>query len=185
MSLAEILFLSAGLAADAFAVSLCKGLGAGRIRPAQILACGLYFGAFQALMPVLGYLLGANFRALIESIDHWIAFVLLGCIGFNMICEARGPADGPVSASFGFREMTLLAVATSIDALAVGISFAFLNVHVLRAAACIGCTAFLLSMLGAKLGNLFGLRWKATAEAAGGAILMLMGTKILLEHIIF
>lgn len=185
MSGIEILFLAFGLAADAFAVSLCKGLSAGRIRPAQAFSCGVYFGVFQALMPVIGYLLGVRFRAVIEAVDHWIAFALLGCIGVNMLREAFGPGEDGPGASFAFGDMLLLAIATSIDALAVGVTFAFLDAPILPAAAAIGGITFCLSTLGAKLGSLSGTGCRTPAEAAGGAILVLMGTKILLEHTIF
>ena len=187
MSAWELLLLAVGLSMDAFAVSVCKGLAAGRVRRRDMLACGAYFGAFQALMPLIGYLLGARFSGMIERVDHWIAFVLLGVIGANMIRESLGDDDGSDSldASFGVRTMLLLAVATSIDALAVGVTFAFLRVRVLRAVSFIGAVTFALSALGAKLGGIFGMKWKNRAELAGGAILIGIGLKILVEHLFF
>ncbi len=187
MSLLELLLLAVGLSMDAFAVSVCKGLAVGRVRLGNMLACGAYFGAFQALMPLLGYLLGARFSAMIERVDHWIAFVLLGLIGLNMIREALGDGDGGESLddSFGLKTMLLLAIATSIDALAVGVTFAFLQVDVLPAVGCIGIVTFALSALGVKLGGIFGVKWKRRAELAGGAILMGIGLKILIEHLFF
>ena len=187
MSLAELLLLAVGLSMDAFAVSVCKGLAVGRVRPGNMIACGAYFGAFQALMPLLGYLLGARFSGMIESVDHWIAFILLGIIGLNMIREALGGGDedGALDDSFGPRAMLPLAVATSIDALAVGVTFAFLRVRVVPAVSFIGAVTFALSALGAKLGGIFGMKWRKRAELAGGAILIGIGLKILIEHLFF
>jgi len=185
MSLLELFLIAVGLSMDAFAVSVCKGLSVARVNKKHMLTCGAYFGGFQALMPLIGYLLGVNFQTLIESIDHWIAFVLLGIIGFNMIREALGPNDECMDCSFGFRAMLPLAIATSIDALAVGVTFAFLKVSIVPAVSFIGVTTFCLSMVGVKLGNVFGAKWKKRAELAGGAILMLMGLKILIEHLFF
>ena len=143
---------------------------------------GLYFGGFQALMPLVGYLLGIQFEHLITSIDHWIAFVLLSLIGLNMIKESRGDAE-ELNDSFSLKTMLPLAVATSIDALAVGITFAFLKVNILYAVVFIGITTFVLSAAGVKIGQLFGTRFKSRAELAGGIVLILMGLKILLEHL--
>lgn len=185
MSLFELFLMAVGLAMDAFAVSVCKGLSVGRVRPRHMISCGVYFGAFQALMPLIGYLLGVRFQGLIESLDHWIAFVLLGVIGMNMMREARGPGNDAPDASFGPRAMLPLAVATSIDALAVGVTLAFLRVNIAPAVCLIGAVTFCLSAAGAGLGGRLGLRWKSRAELAGGLILTLMGTKILLEHLIF
>lgn len=178
----ELLFIALGLSMDAFAVAVCKGLALQNARFRHMLACGLYFGIFQALMPLTGYLLGVNFRQMIESIDHWIAFILLSAIGTNMLHEALGPEEAAPDASFRFTDMLLLAIATSIDALAVGVTFAFLQVNIASAVGCIGAITCLLSMLGVKLGGAFGRKWKARAEFTGGAILILMGLKILLEH---
>ena len=185
LSLVELFLLAVGLSMDAFAVSVCKGLSVARVKKSNMLACGAYFGGFQALMPLLGYLLGARFQSMIEGVDHWIAFVLLCLIGINMIREASGDDDGALDDSFGVKTMLLLAVATSIDALAVGVTFAFLRVDILPAVCFIGAVTFALSALGVKLGGVFGMKWKRRAEFAGGAILVLIGLKILIEHLFF
>ncbi len=182
MGLIELLLIAVGLSMDAFAVSVCKGLSVKELRPGHALLAGLYFGGFQFLMPLLGWLLGSRFENLISSVDHWIAFLLLCAIGGNMIKEAFGKAE-QLSDDFGFKTMLLLAVATSIDALAVGISFAVLSVRILPAAALIGVTTFCLSAAGIYIGRSFGLRYKSKAELAGGVILILIGLKILLEHL--
>ena len=174
--------IAIGLSMDAFAVSVCKGLSVRRLQIRHALLAGLYFGGFQFLMPVLGWLLGYRFENLITSIDHWIAFVLLVLIGANMVRESFSDAE-KLDDDFCFRAMLPLAVATSIDALAVGVTFAFLEVRILPAAALIGVTTFLLSALGIQIGHVFGVRWKAWAERVGGIILILMGVKILLEHL--
>lgn len=182
MHLWELFILAVGLSMDAFAVSICKGLA---VEKADLRACctaGLWFGGFQALMPLAGYLLGAQFSSYIESVGHWIAFTLLVMIGLNMIREARGEADAQ-SASMGARAMLPLAVATSIDALAVGVTFALLVEHILPAVCLIGATTFLISAAGVKIGSLFGAKWRARAEICGGVILILLGLKILLEHL--
>ena len=183
MTLAELFLLALGLAMDAFAVSICKGLALPRIDLKKALTAGLWFGGFQALMPLLGFLLGSRFASYIADFDHWIAFILLACIGGNMIREALRGEEEAADASFGPRAMLPLALATSIDALAVGLTFAFLSVRVLPAVSLIGAVTLLLSMAGVKLGNLFGARWKAKAEFAGGLILILLGLKILLQHL--
>lgn len=184
MSMPELFFLSVGLAMDAFAVAVCKGLGVGDVKRLHMIACGAYFGFFQALMPLMGYFLGVRFQTVIARYDHWIAFFLLGMIGLNMLREANGAQAIALEAAFSPPVMVPLAVATSIDALAVGVTFAFLRVNIACAAACIGLTTFALSAAGAWLGGRFGMRFRAPAEAAGGGILMLMGTKILLEHLL-
>ncbi len=182
MGYLALFFLAVGLSMDAFAVSVCKGLALGnKVSLGRACVPGLWFGGFQGLMPLLGWLLGSRFAQYITAIDHWIAFGLLAFLGFNMLREARaGEAEG-ASASLGFGEMLALAVATSIDALAVGITFAFLEVEILPAVACIAGTTFALSTAGVKLGSLFGLRYRAKAQFFGGGILMLLGVKILLE----
>lgn len=180
MELWELLLIGVGLSMDAFAVSICKGLTARQATLGRCLTAGAYFGGFQALMPLLGYLLGTRLEAFIVNVDHWIAFVLLGVIGFNMVREAGKEEE--VDPSFGPGAMLPLAVATSIDALAVGVTFACLRVEILPAIAIIGTTTLLLSGAGVKLGSAFGARYKAGAELAGGVVLILMGTKILLEH---
>lgn len=182
MSLFELFLIAVGLSMDAFAVSICKGLSVKKLEVKHALLVGLYFGGFQALMPLIGWLLGYRFEHLISSVDHWIAFFLLLVIGGNMIKESRGEAE-KLSDDFAFRAMLLLAVATSIDALAVGISFAFLSVDILPAASLIGATTFLLSAAGCYIGRAFGAKYKSRAELAGGMILILIGTKILLEHL--
>lgn len=180
----ELLSLAVGLSMDAFAVSICKGLSVSKVCPKHMLICGLYFGGFQALMPLIGYLLGVNFRSMIASVDHWIAFVLLSLIGANMLRESFSKdKDENVDASFGVKTMLLMAVATSIDALAVGVTFAFLNVAIVPAVSFIGITTFIFSAAGVLIGNIFGAKWKNKAEFAGGAILILIGLKILIEHL--
>jgi putative Mn2+ efflux pump MntP len=182
MSIFELFLLAVGLSMDAFAVSICKGLSVKKLELKHALLAGLYFGGFQALMPVLGFLGGSYFADLITNYDHWIVFVLLLLIGGNMIKEAFGEEE-KLNDSFGFKTMLLLAIATSIDALAVGVSFAFLQVNIVYAATFIGVTTFILSAVGIKIGNLFGSRYKSKAELAGGIILILIGIKVLLEHL--
>ena len=184
MSFFELFSLAVGLSMDAFAVSICKGLSVSRVRPKHMLICGLYFGGFQMLMPLIGYLLGVNFRSMIASVDHWIALVLLSLIGANMLRESFSrDKDENVDASFGVKTMLLMAVATSIDALAVGVTFAFLEVNIVPAVSFIGITTFAFSAAGVLIGNIFGTKWKNKAEFAGGAILILIGLKILIEHL--
>ena len=169
---------------DAFAVSVCKGLSVKKAGVKHVLTVGVYFGGFQALMPLLGFLLGYKFESFITNIDHWIAFVLLAIIGGNMIREALGKdEDDKENDDFSFKAMLPLAVATSIDALAVGISFAFLGVDIVTAALLIGATTFVLSGAGIFVGNIFGSKYKSKAELAGGIVLILIGAKILLEHL--
>ncbi len=174
--------IAAGLSMDAFAVSICKGLSMKQMEWKNAWKAGVYFGGFQALMPLVGYLLGVNFREQIENIDHWIAFVLLVIIGLNMVKESREETE-ELNDSFDVKTMLLLAVATSIDALAVGVTFAFLKVDILPAICLIGVITFGLSAAGIKIGNVFGARFKTKAELAGGILLILMGIKILLEHL--
>lgn len=186
MFFAELLLIAVGLSMDAFAVSVCKGLSLRKVQWRHMITAGLWFGFFQAAMPFSGYLLGINFRSFIESIDHWIAFVLLALIGFNMIREALSEDDendeNENSASFGYKVMLPLAVATSIDAFAVGITFSFLNEAIIPAVLTIGATTFLFSAAGVIIGNVFGTRFRSKAEIAGGIVLILIGLKILLEH---
>ena len=184
MQIWELFLIAVGLSMDAFAVAICKGLSISTCKPKHLIITGLYFGGFQGLMPLIGYLLGSNFSHLIVNFDHWIAFVLLLIIGGNMIKESREEAEC-VDCSFGFKAMLPMAIATSIDALAVGVSFAFLQVNIIAAVIFIGCITFTLSAIGVKIGNVFGARFKSKAELAGGIILILMGTKILLEHLGF
>ncbi len=183
MGLAELFIIAVGLSMDAFAVSVCKGLSVQKMKLSHALTCGIYFGGFQGLMPLIGYLLGSQFEDMIVSIDHWVAFVLLGLIGFNMVKESRECDCEKLDSSFGVKAMIPLAVATSIDALAVGVTFAFLRVNIFWAVTFIGVITFTLSSIGVKVGNVFGMKYKSKAEFAGGLILILMGTKILLEHL--
>lgn len=183
MSLLELFIIAVGLSMDAFAVAVCKGLSLPKMEPKHAVLAGGYFGVFQGLMPLIGYLLGVQFQHAITSVDHWIAFILLGIIGANMIKESRSQEDEG-DPSFDVRSMLILAVATSIDALAVGVTFAFLQVQIIPAVLFIGITTCVLSMAGVQIGHVFGCRYKAGAELAGGLILVLMGTKILLEHTI-
>ena len=182
MGFIELLLIAVGLSMDAFAVSVCKGLSVKKGGVKYAALAGLYFGGFQFLMPVIGYLLGFRFESVIESIDHWVAFVLLAFIGGNMIKESFGKGE-ELNDDFGVRTMLLMAIATSIDALAVGITFAFLEVQILPAAGLIGVTTFLLSFVGIYIGNAFGTRYKSRAELAGGIILVVIGVKILFEHL--
>lgn len=223
MGLLELFILAVGLSMDAFAVSICKGLALPKINFKSAGIVGLWFGAFQALMPLIGYLLGVNFREYIVSVDHWIAFILLALIGGNMIKEAlsddeeeseirnlRRDAEEKIDISYsanscsisstgqvalsrekdsvmkdilGFKTMFLLAIATSIDALAMGVTFAFLNVKIIPAISFIGIITFTCSVVGVKIGNVFGLKYKSKAEIVGGIILILLGCKILVEHL--
>ena len=183
MGIIELVILGIGLAMDAFAVAVCKGLAMPKMNWKNASIIGIYFGIFQGLMPLLGYLLGVNFQEKICSIDHWIAFILLGIIGLNMLKEAISKEDDKQNDSIKFKDMLILAVATSIDALAVGITFAFLKVNVLLAISLIGIITFAISVAGVKIGNVFGDKYEKKAEFAGGLILVLLGTKILLEHI--
>lgn len=185
MGLWELFIVALGLSMDAFAVSICKGLSVGRCRLRHMLICGLYFGAFQALMPLIGYILGAQFETLVSSVAPYIAFLLLALIGGNMVRESFGSdGDEESSADFSWRAMAPMAVATSIDALAIGVSFAFLGVSIVPAVSLIGATTFVCCVAGVKIGSLFGDRFKARAECFGGVVLILMGVKILLEHLI-
>lgn len=183
MSLLELFIIAVGLSMDAFAVSICKGLAMRRADIKSMGTVGLWFGGFQALMPVIGYLVGIQFKEAITAVDHWIAFGLLAVIGGNMIREAMAGDGEDEDASLSPKTMALLALATSIDALAVGVGFAFLDVNITAAAGFIGVVTFVLSAAGVKIGSVFGARYKSRAELAGGVILILMGTKILLEHL--
>ncbi len=183
MSLFTLFVTAVGLSMDAFAVSICKGLAMKKLSWKKALIIGLWFGGFQALMPSVGYLLGSRFEKYVTSIDHWIAFVLLALIGINMIREALSGEEENANDSVDFKTMLLLAIATSIDALAVGVTYAFLQVRIVPAVSFIGIITFSLSIIGVKIGNVFGLKYKTKAEIAGGLILLLMGTKILLEHL--
>lgn len=182
MSLLELFLIAVSLSMDAFAVAICKGLSMARISFKKALIVGLYFGIFQSAMPLIGYFLGRQFSSFITAYDHWIAFILLGVIGFNMIRESRSREEDNTDASLTPASMLPLAVATSIDALAIGISFAFLKVKIAPAVSLIGITTLVLSMAGVKIGNVFGTRYKARAEFAGGLVLILLGLKIVLEH---
>ena len=185
MSIIELFILALGLSMDAFAVSICKGLSVPKLQAKHCLICGIYFGGFQALMPTIGWLLGIRFQSLITNIDHWIAFVLLAVIGANMIKESFSKEEECPDASFGFKTMLTLAVATSIDALAVGVTFAFLDVTIVPAVLLIGATTFVCSAVGVKIGNVFGNRFQSKAEFLGGVVLIAIGLKILIEHLFF
>ena len=184
MSFLELFVIALGLSMDAFAVAVCKGLATPKVAARHMLIAGIWFGGFQGLMPLIGYFLGTTFSRYIESYDHWIAFVLLSFIGINMIREAVSGEQDESNACFGVKTMFVMAVATSIDALAVGVTFALLpDVNILAAVGSIGIITFALSALGVKIGNIFGAKYKSRAELTGGIILVLMGLKILLEHL--
>ncbi|HQA08213.1 MAG TPA: manganese efflux pump MntP family protein [Syntrophomonadaceae bacterium] len=189
MSLLELSLIAVGLSMDAFAVAICIGLSMPQRSIKKALIVGLYFGLFQAFMPLIGYFLASQFSDQIVEFDHWIAFILLAFIGGKMIKESFAKEDIDFNegqeVSLGFKTMLPLALATSIDALAVGISFAFLNVRIIPAVSLIGCITLLLSMLGVRIGNVFGAKFKQNAELFGGIILILIGLKILLEHTVF
>lgn len=178
----ELIFIAVGLSMDAFAVAVSRGLCVREHQWRNAMVTGVYFGVFQAAMPLLGYFIGINFKDAIVSWDHWIAFGLLAVIGINMIREAFRSDETP-NPAYGFKKMVLLSVATSIDALAVGVTFGFLQVNILPAVLLIGVITFAISTAGVKIGCVFGSRFKAKAEIAGGVILLLIGTKILLEHL--
>lgn len=182
MSILELFILAVGLSMDAFAVSVCKGLSLGKIKPKHMCIAGAWFGGFQALMPLIGYFLGSFFAEMIEKYDHWVAFVLLAIIGGNMIKESFCK-DEKVDSSIDVKSMLLLAIATSIDALAVGVTFAFLQVQIVPAVSFIGVITFIFSAVGVKIGSLFGTKYKSKAELFGGIVLVLIGIKILLEGI--
>lgn len=184
MGITELIIIAIGLSMDAFAVSIGKGLALPRVRYRHALCAGLWFGGFQALMPVAGYLLGSAFASFVKAWDHWISFILLAYIGINMIKEAFESKEESKDKGFAIRIMFLLAVATSIDALAVGVSLAFLNASILSSAMVIGFTTFLFSAVGVYIGNLFGNRYRKTAECIGGVILIVIGIKILIEHLL-
>lgn len=182
MSILDLFILAVGLSMDAFAVSVCKGLSLGKIKPKHMCIAGAWFGGFQALMPLIGYFLGSFFAEMIEKYDHWVAFVLLAIIGGNMIKESFDK-DEKVDSSMDVKSMLLLAIATSIDALAVGVTFAFLQVQIVSAVSFIGVITFIFSAVGVKIGSLFGTKYKTKAELFGGIVLVLIGIKILLEGI--
>ena len=188
MQIWELIITAIALSMDAFAVAICKGLSLDRVRTKHMAITGAWFGGFQGLMPLIGFFLGSLFASYITSFDHWVAFVLLALIGANMIKESLEGDACPADASFGFKTMLTMAIATSIDALAVGVSFAMIanedptfNIYV--AVASIGIITFLLSAIGVKVGSIFGAKYKSKAELVGGIVLCLMGLKILLEHL--
>ncbi len=181
------ILLGVGLSMDAFAVSICKGLAVGKVRPSHMAIAGAWFGGFQMLMPLIGYFLGSSFHSYIEKYDHWVAFILLVLIGANMLREALSKKEDEedTNASFGFKTMFVMAVATSIDALAVGIALAMEeNTNIWLSVTCIGVTTFILSAVGVKIGSVFGDKYKKKAEIVGGVILIVLGLKILIEHLV-
>ena len=185
MSLWELFVIAVGLSMDAFAVSICKGLSVGKCKVKHMLICGLYFGAFQAIMPSIGYLLGAQFETLVTSVAPYIAFALLTLIGFNMIRESCSKEEEEeATADFSWHSMLQLAVATSIDALAAGISLAFMKVNIYFSVLLIGIVTFLVCIAGVRIGNVFGAKYKKGAEIIGGIVLIFIGLKILVEHLI-
>ena len=183
MDTLELIFISAGLAMDAFAIAICKGLAMKSSTPKQMSAIGAWFGIFQAIMPLIGFFLGFNFKSYIEKADHWIAFILLLLIGINMLIESFSKRNETTDAYICTKSMLPMALATSIDALAVGITLACLNVNIYTSVILIGSITFALSAVGVKIGNIFGMRYKSKAEFLGGAILIFIGIKILFEHL--
>ena len=183
MGVVEILLISLGLAMDAFAVSVCKGLAMKKMSWKKAIIIGLYFGVFQAVMPTIGFFLGTTFERFITNIDHWIAFILLVGIGINMIKEAFDEESENRNDNVDIKTMLVLSIETSIDALAIGIKFACLKMHILIPVITIGVTTFIISVIGVKIGNRFGDKYEKKAETMGGVILILLGTKILLEHL--
>ena len=187
MGFVELFLIAVGLSMDAFAVSICKGLGMRKLDLRQAAIIALFFGGFQALMPVIGWALGSQFAHVVASVDHWIAFALLALIGAKMIWDALRSDDQPdeEGGPLDFKELFMLAIATSIDALAVGVTFAFLQVDILSSVTVIGVTTFVLSFAGVAIGHQFGSRWEKPSAIVGGIILIAMGCKILLEHLGF
>ena len=183
MGIIELFLLAVGLSMDAFAVSVCKGLAMKKCTIKKAMTCGIWFGGFQALMPLIGYFLGSFFADMITKYAHWIAFVLLIIIGGNMIKEAMGEEE-KVDACMDAKEMFILAIATSIDALAVGVTFAFLKVQIVPAVSFIGCVTFVCSAIGVKIGSIFGSKYRSKSEFCGGMILILIGLKILLNGLV-
>lgn len=187
MSIVELFLIGVGLSMDAFAVAICQGLCMPKLNLRHGGVIALYFGGFQALMPLIGWFLGSQFAGYIQSFDHWVAFVLLALIGGNMVREALSPEEEEtscaVNSKLDHKKLFMMAVATSIDALAIGVAFAFMDVLILPAVSLIGCTTFCLSLVGVVVGNFFGSRYKKRAELTGGIILILLGVKILLEHL--
>ncbi len=189
MGLIELFLTAAGLSMDAFAVSIAKGLGMRRVNYRHALVIALFFGGFQALMPCIGWALGSQFASVVTPIDHWVAFVLLAFIGGKMLVDAvRGEEEEPAEGAgdeerLDFRQLVILAIATSIDALAVGITFAFLQVNIIFAVSCIGVVTFVLCFCGVIVGNQFGARWERPSQIAGGVVLVLIGLRILLNHL--
>ena len=186
MSVIEIAIIGIGLAMDAFAVSICKGLAMKKMSYQKAVIIALFFGGFQALMPAIGYDLGTTFASKIAAIDHWIAFILLGLIGVNMIKEALSKDDDEcLDDTLRFGDLIILSIATSVDALAVGITFAFFNVSIVLSTSIIGFITFIICIIGVKVGNVFGEKYKSKAELTGGILLIIMGCKILLDHLFF
>ena len=189
MGLIELFLIGVGLSMDAFAVAICQGLCMPKLNWKHAGVIALFFGGFQALMPLIGWVLGSQFAGYIQRFDHWVAFILLLLIGGNMVREALGPDEEEVACAvdthLDLKQLFLMAVATSIDALAVGVTFAFLEVPIVSAVSIIGCTTFCLSLVGVAVGNFFGARYKKRAELSGGIILILLGCMILLEHLGF
>jgi len=186
MKLFEIILIAIGLSMDAFAVSITLGLSVEKPKAKEIITPGVFFGFFQALMPIIGYFAGTYFAAKIQEFDHWVAFLLLGIIGGNMIKESLSKKEEEANEnSFQFLKLLVLAVATSIDALAIGVTFAFFKINIFKAAIIIGSITFVISMAGVKIGNIFGIKFKSKAEFIGGAVLVLLGIKIVIEHLFF
>ncbi|MCL2247459.1 MAG: manganese efflux pump MntP family protein [Lentimicrobiaceae bacterium] len=184
MSVFEIFLIALGLSMDAFAVSVTLGLSVKKPKWQQFLIPGLYFGCFQAIMPLIGYLAGINFAHKIQNLDHWIAFILLGFIGGKMIIDSFSKEEKKVNENpFRITTMLLLAIATSIDALAVGVTFAFFEINIYKAIIIIGLITFCMAIAGVKIGNIFGTKFKSKAEFVGGAVLVILGVKILVEHL--
>ncbi len=185
MDMISIVLIAVGLAMDAFAVAICKGMALSKPKVRAILIIGIWFGFFQALMPVIGFYVGRSFYDIIADYDHWVAFILLAAIGVNMLREGLSDDDEAVDDDIGMRTMFILAIATSIDALAIGISLAMTETSIVMPAVVIGIVTFMLSAMGVKLGSIVGDRFGSKAEILGGSILVLIGLKILLEHTIF
>ena len=181
MGVSEILFLSVGLGMDAFAVAICKGLSMIKMKWKNAIVIAIYFGIFQALMPVIGYFLGSKLSSAVTKVDNYIAFFLIASIGINMLIEAFKKEDEKENDSIDFKTMIVLAIATSIDALAVGVTFAFLKISIIEPIVSIGIITFFLSLLGVKIGNIFGENYKKPAQIAGGIILILIAIKILID----